>query len=212
MSSLKAAAEARQDGLAADPDRYLRSMAADVRLLRGMVDDLFVLSRLEAGALPLEVLPVDLAEVAEGAVEAVQPLATQREVEVRASLDGVVRVLGDTRAIDRVLRNLLDNALRHAPAGSVVTVAVTGAGGTAELRVHDDGPGFPPAFAEHAFDRFSRADTARGRDGGGAGLGLAIARELLRAHGGDVRILGGPGATIVATLPLAAHTDPDRAA
>jgi signal transduction histidine kinase len=170
-----------------------------------------VLSRLEAGALPLEVLPVDLAEVAEGAVEAVQPLAVQRAVDVRADLDTAVRVLGDTRAIDRVLRNLLDNALRHAPSGSVVTVAVAGVGGAAELRVHDDGPGFPPDFAAHAFDRFSRADTARGRDGGGAGLGLAIARELLRAHGGDVRIAEGPGATIVATVPLDPSTHQGRA-
>jgi two-component system, OmpR family, sensor histidine kinase BaeS len=210
LASLQAATEALQDGIASEPDRYLRSMTADIHSLRGLVDDLFVLARLEAGELHLEAIPLDLAEVVDGAVEAVGPLARRRGVEVAAALDGVVPVVGDARALDRVVRNLLDNALRHAPAGSVVTAAVRVDDHGAEVEVHDDGEGFPDGFADLAFDPFSRADGARERHAGGAGLGLAIVRELILAHGGDVDITPGPGATVVVRLPLRGpdHAEP----
>lgn len=193
LASLRAAVEALQDGVAPDPDRYLRSMAGDVDLLRSMVEDLFVLTLLEAGDLQLDRMPIDLAEVAEGAVEAAVPLATRRHVELRLDSETAVPVVGDPRALDRTLRNLLDNAIRHSPAGGTVRVAVTAdQGGT--VRVSDEGPGFPEGFAEHAFERFSRADAARVR--GGAGLGLAIAREFVEAHGGAIWIEPGRGATL----------------
>jgi two-component system, OmpR family, sensor histidine kinase BaeS len=212
LASLQAATEALQDGVAADPDRYLRSMVADVRSLRGMVDDLFVLAQLEAGALHLEAIALDLAEVVDGAVEATEPLARRRGVEVAATLDGVVPVVGDARALDRVVRNLLDNAVRHAPAGSVVTATVSVGDDGAEVRVHDDGEGFPDDFADLAFDPFSRADAARERHAGGAGLGLAIVRELIQAHGGDVHISSGPGATVVVRLPIGRSHDAEPGA
>jgi two-component system, OmpR family, sensor histidine kinase BaeS len=194
LASLQAAAEALQDGVSPDPERYLRSMTADVLLLRGMVDDLFVLAQLEAGALHLERLPLDLAELVDGAVEATGPVARRRAVHVRADLDGGVAVIGDARALDRVLRNLLDNAIRHAPEGTSVEVRVRGDAGGCTVTVRDEGPGFPPGFAARAFDRFARADASRTRAAGGAGLGLAIARELLEAHGGSIWLGGAEGA------------------
>jgi two-component system, OmpR family, sensor histidine kinase BaeS len=144
LASLRAAIEALQDGVAADPDRYLRSMAGDVELLGGMVDDLFVLARLEAGDLRLDRMPLDLSEVAEGAVEAVAPIAARRQVEVRLVGDATVPAIGDPQALDRVLRNLLDNAIRHAPRGTTVHVTVDRDGGSGTVRVRDEGAGFPP--------------------------------------------------------------------
>jgi two-component system, OmpR family, sensor histidine kinase BaeS len=203
LASLQAAIEALEDNVAPDPDRYLRSMGTDVSLLGSMVEDLFVLAQLDAGEMPLDRLPIDLGEVVDGAAEAVAPLAAKHHVEVAVRIDGGVPVVADAQAIDRVLRNLLDNAIRHAPRGSGVEVAVGAAGGMATVTVHDDGPGFPPEFIEHAFDRFSRADGARERSGGGAGLGLAIAKQLIEAHAGAIRIERGPGATVLFWLPRA---------
>jgi len=200
LASLQAAIEALEDGVAPDPQRYLRSMAGDVALFGSMVDDLFVLARLDAGELPLDRLPIDLGELVDGAVEAVAPLAAKHQVEVAAHLDGAVPVVADTKALDRVLRNLLDNAIRHTTPGSTVEVAVTAADGRGTVRVHNDGPGFPPEFIGQAFERFSRADEARERRGGGAGLGLAIARQLIEAHDGVIRIEPGPGATVAFSL------------
>lgn len=154
-----------EDGVAPDPDRYLRSMRGDIDRLRGMVDDLFVLSRLEAGEQPLDTMPVDLVEVAEGAVEAVAPLAARHDVEVRLTADPADPVTGDPQALDRVLRNLLDNAIRYAPAASTIDVNVHERDGVTTVRVHDDGPGFPPEFIAQAFEQFSRADPARERPG-----------------------------------------------
>lgn len=201
LASLQAAIEALQDGVAPEPDRYLTSMSGDVDRLRNMVDDLFVLSRLEAGEQHLESLPVDLVELADGAVEAVTPLAARRGIEVRLRADGPVAVTGDPQALDRVLRNLLDNAIRHTGDGTVVEVAVAPDDRDAVVRVRDQGPGFPPGFERAAFDRFSRADAARERQGGGAGLGLAICREVVAAHGGTIWIEPGPGGQLAYRLP-----------
>jgi two-component system, OmpR family, sensor histidine kinase BaeS len=200
LASLQAAIEALEDGVAPDPQRYLRSMAGDVHLFGSMVDDLFVLARLDAGELPLDRLPIDLGELVDGAAEAVAPLAAKHDVAVAAHLAGAVPVVADAQALDRVLRNLLDNAIRHAPPGSTVSVTVVADEGLGTVRVHDDGPGFPPDFIEHAFERFTRAEDARDRRGGGAGLGLAIARQLIEAHDGAIRIEPGPGATVAFSL------------
>lgn len=203
LASLRAAIEAIQDGVAPDPDRYLRSMAGDVDLLSGMVDDLFVLVRLRAGDLPLDRTPLDLFEVADGAVEALIPLAASREVSVACVGGGAAPVAGDLRALDRVLRNLLDNAVRHAPADTRVQVTVETDGSSAVTSVRDEGPGFPPEFVARAFDLSARADAARSRDVGGAGLGLAIAREFVDAHGGEIWIEQTDATTVAFRLPLA---------
>jgi two-component system, OmpR family, sensor histidine kinase BaeS len=208
LASLQAAIEALEDGVAPDPQRYLRSMASDVHLFGSMVDDLFVLARLDAGELPLDRLPIELGELVDGAAEAVAPLAAKHDVEVAAHLDGTVAVVADAQALDRVLRNLLDNAIRHAPEGSTVEVAVVTDDGLATVRVHDDGPGFPPEFIDRAFERFTRADDARERRGGGAGLGLAIARQLVEAHDGAICIEPGPGATVAFSLRTSERARP----
>lgn len=200
LAALRAAIEALQDGVAPDVPRYLRAMAHDVEALSSLVDDLFLLSRIEAGRLDLVRARVDLRELADEAVEAITPAAAARDISIELRCQVDVRVDANARALGRVIRNLLDNAVRHAPAGSpvVVTIDHTGA---ATVRVSDQGPGFDAEFAPLAFDRFSRADQSRNRSSGGAGLGLAIARGLIEAHGGRIWIEPPPGGTVAFELP-----------
>ncbi|GAA0933048.1 HAMP domain-containing sensor histidine kinase [Pseudonocardia zijingensis] len=150
-----------------------------------LVDDLLVLARLDAG-LELRREPVDLLELARAEAERAQLVAPDQQVEVRGEH---VTVPGDASRLAQVLGNLLDNARRHAGPGTVV-VTVSG-GDPATVLVTDDGPGVPPADRERIFDRLVRLDEARGEDGG-AGLGLAIARGIARAHGGDLRYVDPP--------------------
>jgi signal transduction histidine kinase len=179
----------------------------DVQRLSTLVDDLLLLARLdEAPGRPRRREPVDLGELA-GSV--VGRYASAR-VPVRLESPADVVVQGDPNGLTRVLANLVDNATRHASAQ--VTVSVTTAGGLAELVVTDDGPGIGVADRDRVFDRFTRLDDARARESGGAGLGLAIVRELVRAHGGTVSLRdAAPGLAVVVALPASAVADREEA-
>jgi signal transduction histidine kinase len=203
LSALRAAVEALADGVAPDPDRYLRSMQRDVEALGALVDDLFLLARIESGNLALDRVPLDLAELVDEAVEALAPAATARGIAIEWGTPPRVRVAGNPTALGRVVRNLLDNAIQHAPGGSTVRIAIDGDGQRPRVEVSDEGPGFPASFTEHAFERFTRADPSRNRETGGAGLGLAIARGLVEAHGGRIWIGGPPGGRVTFDLPAA---------
>jgi two-component system, OmpR family, sensor kinase len=166
-----------------------------------LVDDLLVLARLDAG-LELRREPVDLRELASAEAERVRLLAPDREIEVGAAGDEPVTVAGDAARLGQVLANLLDNAVRYAGAGGRIAVAVSGSDEVATVLVTDSGPGVPPADRERIFDRLVRLDEARGD--GGAGLGLAIARGITSAHGGELRCVQPPdgrGAAFALTLP-----------
>jgi signal transduction histidine kinase len=202
LSALRAAVEALADGVAPDPERYLRSMQADVEALGALVDDLFLLARIESGRLDLDQVPLDLSELVDEAVEALTPAAASHGVTIERDTPRRVRVAGNPTALGRVVRNLLDNAIQHAPAGSAVRIAVDGAK-CPRVEVLDQGPGFPDEFTVHAFDRFTRADPSRTRSTGGAGLGLAIARGLVEAHGGRIWIGAPPGGRVTFELPAA---------
>jgi len=202
LAAMRAALEALVDGVAPDPDRYLRSMQHDIAALTDLVDDLFLLARIEAGRLELVRAPVDLTELADEAIEALTPVAERHGVSLGLDATGSVSVLGNPVAVGRVIRNLIDNAVRHAPTGSSVRVAISN-DGIPTVRVVDEGPGFPPGFVEHAFDRFTRADASRGRSTGGAGLGLAIARGLVESLGGRIWIESPPGGRVAFELPRA---------
>ncbi|MGH9085869.1 MAG: sensor histidine kinase [Acidimicrobiales bacterium] len=203
LAALQAAIEALQDGLAAEPERYLRSMSRDVAHLRELVDDLFLLARIEAGELTLERQQIDLAELADETIEAMEPTARLQRVELCLEATGSVPVLGGPEALGRVMRNLVDNAIRYAPASSHVILRVLNGDG-ATVEVIDEGPGFDPALLTSAFDSFSRADPSRNRDTGGAGLGLAIAKGVVEAHGGQIWAAPGPGGRVSFRLPTPA--------
>ncbi len=199
LASIQASVEALEDGLAADPAAYLRGIARDADHLARLVDDLFLLSRLEAGRLDLAKEQIDLTEVADGAVEAVAALAERHGVTVTTTSNRSTPVTADEMALTRVVRNLIDNAVRHSPPGSEVTVeVVSDSGGGATVRVSDQGAGFDPAIRDAAFDRFVTADPSRS---GGTGLGLAIARGIVEAHGGSIAIEDGPGGRVAVRVP-----------
>ncbi|MEZ5322817.1 MAG: HAMP domain-containing sensor histidine kinase [Microthrixaceae bacterium] len=180
-------------------------MQTDIDALTSLVDDVFLLTRIEGGRLQLEREPLDLADCCDEAIEALAPIAHRRDVTVRLEVSTRVGVHGNAPALGRVLRNLLDNAIRHAPMASVVTVTV-GEGGTARVRVSDEGDGFPEGFSPHAFDQWSRADESRSRTTGGSGLGLAIARGLVTAHGGRIWVDRPPGGHVTFDLTTGTHT------
>jgi two-component system sensor histidine kinase BaeS len=187
LAALRAAVEALVDGVAPDPDRYLRAMQHDVEVLADLVDDLFLLARLDAGRLDAELDAIELSELADATLEALAPVARRHSVQLELAAPAPVRVRASATALTRVMRNLVENAIHHAPSESTVVVEVTNGDG-AVVRVRDEGPGFEESFRARAFERFSRSDTARTRSTGGAGLGLAIARGLIEAHGGTIWI------------------------
>lgn len=202
LASLRAAVEALEDGLAPDPDRYLRSMDRDVAVLSSLVDDLFLLSRLEEGVVEIERGSIDVTELADEAIEILTPVASAAGVRLRLSADHRAVAFGGSEAVSRVLRNLLDNAIRFAPTGSAVIVEVRDDDG-AVVRVLDEGPGFDPAFVDEAFERFTRDDASRERSTGGSGLGLAIARGFIETLGGSIWADPGPGGRVAFRLPRA---------
>ena len=203
LSALRAAVEALADGVAPDPERYLRSMQRDVEALSALVDDLFLLARIESGNLDLDRVPLDLSELVDEAVEALAPAAddARRPHRARHAAAGARRRQPDgARA-----RGAQPARQRHpARAGGLGR-----AGGRRRRRAApagrgvDEGPGFPADFTAHAFERFTRADPSRNRATGGAGLGLAIARGLVEAHGGHIWIGGPPGGRVSFELPAA---------
>ena len=155
LAALQVSVEALADGIAPDPDRYLRSMNRDIQAISSLVDDLFLLSRIEHGDLALQPEVFDLAEIADEAIEALAPVAEARGLHVELAAAARVRAEGNATAIGRVIRNLLDNAIRHAPEQSTIVVSVS-SDDDPTVRVVDQGPGFPAEFEAHAFDQFTR--------------------------------------------------------
>ena len=202
LAALQVSVEALADGIAPDPDRYIRSMKRDVQAISSLVEDLFLLARIEHDELELQPETFDLAEIADEAIEALAPVAAARRLKLELAADARVPAHGNATAIGRVIRNLIDNAIRHAPEGSTVVVAASSADGPT-VRVVDQGPGFPSDFEPEAFEQFTRADASRSRNTGGAGLGLAITRGLVEAHGGRIWIEPSVGGEVAFALPAA---------
>ncbi len=202
LAALRASVEALRDGVAADPDQYLAGMERQVRALSALVDDLQLHSRLVSGTMELRRVRLDLTELADEAMETVRPIAAVRNIALLLEASRRVLVDADGSQLGRVIRNLLENAIRHAPDGSVVLVQIDEADGVATLRVVDQGPGFPDDFKDRAFEPFTRADSARDTRTGTAGLGLSIARGIVTAHGGSIGVGDGPGGVVEVLLPV----------
>jgi signal transduction histidine kinase len=189
----------------ADPASTADSVLTETVGLQRLVDDLLVLARGDAGALDgARRTTVDLDEL----VNRVATRARAHGADVDTRAVRPVQVRGEPVQLERAVANLLDNAVRHAR--SRVTVALEGAdGGRAELVISDDGPGIEPADRERVFERFTRLDDSRTAGSGGAGLGLAIAREIAERHGGSLTLWpgSGPGARFVLVLPVAQERD-----
>jgi two-component system sensor histidine kinase BaeS len=205
LSNIRGYLEALQEGVAEPTPEVLGSIHEEAMHLQHLVDDLQMLSLAEAGELRIDPQPADLGDVVAQAVGAHRPGAEAADVELEMHAAGSVPVDVDRARMRQVVANLVDNAIRHTPAGGVVSVTTRSEAGRALLQVADTGPGIPAEHRPHVFDRLYRADPSRSRDTGGSGLGLSIARELVRAHGGDLTVdeRPGGGAVFTASLPLA---------
>jgi signal transduction histidine kinase len=204
LASLKAMVEALEDDLA-EPGEYLEAIRTQTEILSGLVEDLFELARIDAGALTLELRDAPLGELVSRCVSSLDAEARAREVglEARVEADPIVRIAPDK--VERVLLNLLANAVRHSPPNGAVAVVVEPDTDHVIVSVEDTGNGLGPDAPQRMFDRFWRADESRTRSSGGAGLGLAIARGLVEAQGGTIwaENRNGGGARVAFTLPLA---------
>lgn len=163
-----------------------------LRLSR-LTQDLLDLSRLESGEWRIELGAIELQPVFEAQVELIGPRAASRGVQVAADVPAGLRVLADRRALDQILVNLLDNAVKFSPQGGRVTLLADGAGAQVLLSVIDQGPGIEGRHLQRIFERFYRADGGRAREAGGTGLGLAIVKHLVVAQGGEVGVESGQG-------------------
>ncbi|MEQ1832826.1 MAG: HAMP domain-containing sensor histidine kinase [Candidatus Eisenbacteria bacterium] len=203
ITNLRCRLEALQDGLASPDAAELRGLHDETLLLQRLVEDLQLLSLADAGRLRLQPGAEDLREIAAAAVTAFAAQAHAQGIMLTLAPGGPAPLTCDAMRIGQVLRNLLANALAHTPHGGGVQVVVDRADAQWRCSVRDTGSGIAPEQLPHVFERFWRADTARTREKGGAGLGLAIARQLVELHGGTLSAASvpGAGATFTMTLP-----------
>jgi signal transduction histidine kinase len=182
---------------------FLDTMAEQVERLQKLAVDLLDLSRLDAGDFRVERRPVELASVARAVAEEFRLVADAADHPLQVTADGEVHAVGDRERIVRIGRILVENSLRHTPAGTPIEVTAERRDGRAALAVRDEGPGIPAEDQPRVFERFYRA---RGGKASGSGLGLAIASELAGRMGGRLAVASRPGDTVF-TLELPG-TDP----
>lgn len=213
LTSIRVRVEALHDGLIAAPEevqRYFSAILGDVMALNGLIDDLFELAQLEAGSPALERAPTMLADLVSDCLESFAAPAAQRGIALAGDVDVAIGPLPlSAGKIGRVLNNLVENALRHTLPGGRVYVRAQPAAGGALVTVEDSGPGFDAVDLPHVFEQFYRGEQARSRATGSAGLGLAIARGIVQAHGGRIwaENVAGGGARVVFQLPNDVMTD-----
>ena len=208
LASIQAMLEAIEDGLAA-PEDYLPLLREQAAILGSLTDDLFELARIDAGTLTVELRETSVAELIESCVASFTAEAAARHVQLELRVrDGLPPVSCAPEQIQRVLLNLLTNALRYTPTDGAVAVVAESVGDELHVSVEDTGEGLSREARQRMFERFWRDDFSRSRANGNAGLGLAITRGLVEAHGGRVwaenRSEG--GARVGFSLPLAAAT------
>ena len=208
LTSLRLLADAIEDDVVdrETRHRYLEQMSVHIRSLSGLIEDLFELSRLEAGDINWSLQQVRIDELVEETVEAMRAQAAAKHVAVRASFpDGLEPVRGNPERLQRVLFNLIQNAIRHTPADGSVTVMAEANGASVEVEVADTGEGLPAEARERAFEPFYRGGEGAARSGEGTGLGLTICRAIVEAHGGEIWLADSArGARVRFRLPRAA--------
>jgi signal transduction histidine kinase len=182
---MRAMLDAIEDGLATT-EEYLPALGEQTDRLAGLVGDLFELASIDAGSLALELHRVDLAPIVESCLRGVEVQAQSRGVRLERRLPAGVEVTCAPGEVERILLNLLANALRHTPADGSVAVVVEARAGEVEVAVEDTGDGIDAEAEARMFERFWRGDAARTSADGGAGLGLAIAQALVQLHGGRI--------------------------
>ena len=206
LASIRLILDALADGVVEEPktfERYLRTAQREISALSRLIDDLFQLAQLDAGGLSHEPGEYSLSDLISDTLESFSAMANHQQVRLEGKIEpGIDIVWMDPKYIGRVLNNLLGNALRHTPPGGSVNVRVSSIPEGVLTEVIDTGEGIQPQDLPLVFDRFYRSDKSRNRATGGAGLGLAIARGIVLAHGGEIWVESEPGVSTRFTFSL----------
>ena len=214
LASMRVMVESINDGVVTDSEtvhRYLRTLQGEVEYLSRLIDDLFELSQFDSGLIELRMGEADIKDLIMDTVAGLSAQAEQRQLTLRGSVDGQVPALTiDAQRIQRVLYNLLQNAIRHTPADGTILVEARDAGAEVHVSVIDTGEGIAAADIPRLFERFHKGDKARTRGDSGSGLGLSITKGIVEAHGGRIWVVSAPGSGTAFTfaLPKATATAP----
>jgi two-component system phosphate regulon sensor histidine kinase PhoR len=207
VTAIASAAETLQGGAVDDPNAarsFVEIIARHAERLGHLARDLLDLSRIESGEWRAELEPVDARGLATTVLDLYREQARQRRVTLDNQVPGGHKVRADRRALEQVLVNLVDNAIKHTPDGGRVGLAGEPSGAALVLSVSDSGPGIERRHLDRIFERFYRADSGRARDAGGTGLGLSIVKHLVQAQGGEVGVeSGASGSRFWIRLPVA---------
>lgn len=210
LTYLRGYAQVLYDGMAKTPEetrQYLKIIHDETQRVERLVQDLFALAQADAGALRLNLESVNLAELTERVTASFRPKAKEKGVTLAVRGEPALRAEVDPSRVEQALVNLLDNALRHTPAGGSVAVNLAAKGEGVEVAVQDTGPGIPQEDLPFIWDRLYRVDKSRSRERGGAGLGLAIVKHIADLHGGRVTAESrvGSGTTMRMAFPVRHH-------
>ncbi len=192
LTSTQAILEALADGVVTDPEavqRYLKTAQREVKSLSVLIDDLFKVAQLDAGGISLNLSSNSLSDLISDTLESFSQVAEKKGITLTGQVDGGIDpVYMDAQQIGRVLNNLVSNAIRYTPEGGQVKISARRIGNLTEVCIRDNGEGIPESDLPHIFESFYRGEKSRSRATGGAGLGLAIARGVVQAHGGEIRV------------------------
>ncbi len=193
--------------------QQIRVIRRNAERLLGLINDLLDLSRLDAGGLRLNLAELDIRSVAAAVHENSSSAAVARGIDLQLDMDPTGReIWGDAHRLEIVLTNLVSNAIKFTPEGGRVTIRVQDLPGAVRIEVTDDGPGIPPDDLDHVFERFFQVNPTDRRRGGGVGIGLALARELVELHGGRISVKSEPGVltTFAVDVPYGrGHINPE---
>jgi two-component system sensor histidine kinase BaeS len=204
LSVIRANLEAMLDGLISPEPQEIGEIHAEVLRLIRLTEDLRMLSLADAGQLRLQATQVDIGDLIETILRRMTPTADSQEITLEGDIHGLsMPVAADSDKLEQALINLLDNSLRHVPAGGQVVLHGRQTRDALIITVRDNGPGIPPGDLPHIFERFWRGDRSRSRTGGGSGLGLAIVKQIVDLHAGTIKhdTPAGGGCRFTITLP-----------
>lgn len=207
LTSMRAMVEAITDDVVSDRatlQRYFSNLNREVEHISALIDDLFEISRLDTGTIELQLRPSSVGEILANALDSMEAQAHMKALNLRSELEGELgQVVVDPHKIQRVLYNLIQNAIRHTPADGTIVVKAQDLGSSVQIDVTDTGQGISQEELDKVFDRLYRGEKSRSREYGGSGLGLAIAKGIVEAHGGDIWVESslGTGSRFSFSLP-----------